>query len=231
MKPENKKPRPPVMSKERFREQAEQLRRLDLEQTFTHIYRTNLWGADESRSGPGSAIAETERLRTALPALLAELGARSLLDIPCGDFGWMSQMDLNGVDYIGVDIVPEIVEHNNNQFGTDKRRFMRLDLTRDQLPRADVVLCRDCLVHLSFQHISEAIANLKRSGSGYLLTTTFVEHEENEDSQDGDWRMLNFERPPFAFSPPRAIIIEGCTEGGGAYADKALGLWSIDELP
>jgi hypothetical protein len=44
---------------------------------------------------------------------------------------------------------------------------MRLDLTGDPLPRVDVVLCRDCLVHLSFQNIFRAFANLRRSGSRY----------------------------------------------------------------
>jgi hypothetical protein len=42
--------------------------------------------------------------------------------------------------------------------------------------------------------------------------------------------MLNLEQPPFNFPPPSDVLVEGCQEGGGAYADKALGLWAIETL-
>jgi hypothetical protein len=216
-----------VLAHLRFQKEADRLRGLDLERLFTEIYRTNLWGGDESRSGLGSALAETARLREAIPELLRRVGATSLLDIPCGDFGWMSGVDLGGVDYTGADIVEEIVARNNERFASERRRFVRLDLVEDPLPRADVVLCRDCLVHLSFEKIFRALDNVARSGARYLLATTFLEHETNEDAEDGDWRMLNLERPPFSLPAPAAVIVEGCAEGGGAYADKALALWPI----
>ena len=227
MAPKDERERPPVLAHVRFRKEADRLRGLDLERLFTHIYRTNLWGGDESRSGLGSALAETAQLRAAIPAVLSDVGARNLLDIPCGDFGWMSGVELEGIDYTGADIVEEIVARNRERFESASRRFVRLDLVSDPLPRADVVLCRDCLVHLSFEKIFRALENVARSGSRYLLTTTFLEHETNEDAEDGDWRMLNLERPPFSFPAPLAVVVEGCTEGGGAYADKALALWPI----
>lgn len=222
--------RPPVLAHVRFREEAERLRGLDLERLFTHIYRTNLWGGDESRSGLGSALAETARLREAIPALLRDVGATSLLDVPCGDFGWMRDVDLDGIDYTGADIVEEIVERNRERFAGASRRFVRLDLVADDLPRADVVLCRDCLVHLSFENVLRALDGVARSGSRYLLTTTFLAHEENRDAENGDWRMLNLERPPFSLPEPLAVVVEGCAEGGGAYADKALALWPASAL-
>lgn len=221
--------RPPVLAHLRFQKEADRLRGLDLERLFTEIYRTNLWGGDESRSGLGSALAETARLREAIPGLLRRVGATSLLDIPCGDFGWMSGVDLGDVDYTGADIVEEIVARNDERFAGERRRFVRLDLVRDPLPRADVVLCRDCLVHLSFEKIFRALDNVARSGATYLLATTFLEHETNEDAEDGDWRMLNLERPPFSLPAPVAVIVEGCAEGGGAYADKALALWPVGD--
>lgn len=197
---------------------------------FQRIYDSNLWGSD-SRSGLGSELDETERLRIAIPALLHSLGAKSLLDIPCGDFRWMSKADLEGIDYTGADIVPALVEQNQRAYGSESRHFVRLDLTRDMLPTADVVLCRDCLVHLSFEHVHAAIKNIKRSGAKYLLTTTFPLHESNTDIPDGDWRLLNFEKAPFSFPAPLHVIEEGCREGDGSYADKSLGLWVVADLP
>jgi SAM-dependent methyltransferase len=174
--------RPPVLAHVRFRERAAELRGLPLRELFARIYRTNLWGSACSVSGVGSALDATAALRTEIPRLLDELAARSVLDIPCGDFGWLSQTRLGACRYIGADIVDELVERNTRLYAAPRSgRFMRLDLTGDSLPRVDVVLCRDCLVHLSFQNIFRAFANLRRSGSHYLLTTTFLDHEENED--------------------------------------------------
>jgi hypothetical protein len=201
---------------------------LTLAERFDRIVRTNLWGADSSRSGLGSEIAATAGLREALPSFLERHGVKTLVDAPCGDFGWLSAIDLR-VSYIGADIVEALVRENDRRYGgpSSGRRFVHLDLTRDPLPQGDAVLCRDCLVHLSFENITRAIANIRASGARYLLTTTFLEHDHNVDIDDGDWRMLNLERPPFNLPPPIDVLIEGCREADGAYADKALGLWLL----
>ncbi len=134
------------------------------------------------------------------------------------------------LDYIGADIVDDLVRGNQERYGGPRRTFRRLDLTSDELPRADVVLCRDCLVHLSFAHVMQALANVRHSGATWLLTTTFLEHHENADIEDGDWRMLNLTRAPFNLPAPVLALVEGCRESDGAYADKALGLWKVAEL-
>jgi hypothetical protein len=220
--------RPPVPAQLAFDSRREEFSELPLDQRFTRIFTTNLWASD-SKSGVGSELAATAGLREQLPALLAELGARSLLDLPCGDFGWLSTVPLD-LAYTGADIVEALIEQNQKMYGGPGRAFRRLDLTSDPLPQVDVVLCRDCLVHLSFDNIRKALANLRRSGSTWLLTTTFLEHLENVDIEDGDWRMLNLTRPPFSLPMPERLLIEGCVEGDGAYADKALGLWRVETL-
>lgn len=224
--------RPEALAQRVYRRHTGALAGLGLADTFDYIWRNNVWGAEESRSGLGSGLDGTAQLRDAIPALLHEIGAASLLDLPCGDFGWMSRTHLEGISYTGADIVADLVAKNIVLYGeTDRRRFLRLDLTRDALPRADVVLCRDCLVHLSAESIAAAFANLRRSGSTWLLTTTFLELQGNRAIADGDWRPLNLQRPPFGLPAPHRVIIEGCTEEGGAYRDKALGLWRIADLP
>jgi hypothetical protein len=206
--------------------QGEQLSPLE---TFRQIHLSNHWGSTESRSGPGSAGGQTEPLRTGLPALLADLGVRTLLDLPCGDANWISTIPLPGVDYLGADLVPEVIARNRERFGPS-RRFEILDLLSSPLPRADLVLCRDCLVHFSFADVGRAVANLRRSGSIWLLSTTFPQQHENEDIVTGDWRPLNLERAPFNFPVADALLNEQCTEQEGLFADKSLGLWKIHRL-
>jgi len=111
------------------------------------------------------------------------------------------------------------------------QRFLQLDLTVDPLPTADLVLCRDCLVHLSYANIHGAIENVKRSGAKWILMTDFLQIETNTDIADGDWRPLNFTRPPFNFPIPHLTIVENCHEAGGAFDDKSLGLWRVADLP
>jgi len=224
--------RPPVLAHQRFVANRETFAGLDLAARFDHIVTTNLWGAASSVSGLGSEDHATAAIREALPSLLRRLGARSLLDAPCGDAGWISTCNLD-IDYIGVDIVRSLIEANRKRAdeGELAGRFITADITSDALPRADLVLCRDCLVHLSFQNIHRAVARFHASGAQFLLATTFPEWESNEDCEDGDWRALNFERAPFGWPAPLEMINERCDEGSGGWRDKSLGLWRLDRLP
>ncbi len=183
-------------------------------------------------SGLGSEDEATANLRQRLPGLLRELGATSLLDAPCGDGGWISDLDI-GMPYTGVDVVPELIDDLRGQPARDgvSRSFLLADITSDPLPRAGAILCRDCLVHLSFANIAAAIANFRRSGSEWLITTTFPELRTNIDCEDGDWRALNLALAPFNWGAPLHLLVEDCTEGDGGWADKSLAAWRIAELP
>jgi len=203
---------------------------LSPEEVFRDIHQRHHWTGSPSPSGAGAAEEQTARLRTALPALLAELGVRTLLDLPCGDYSWMARVDLPVVRYIGGDLLPELIAPLQQRYGDSSRRFMVLDLTHDPLPPSDLLLCRDCLVHLSLADIRLALRNILRSGVPYLLTTTFPDGAENEDIVTGDWRVLDLQRPPFSFPTPLRTLTEGCTEGGGRFADKSLGLWRTVDL-
>lgn len=198
-------------------------------EAFRRAYETNLWGGGESPSGPGSSLRQTAQLQTVLPAACHRLGIRTLLDLPCGDGNWMAAVALPGIRYIGADLLPEIVARAAAR--RPDREFLVLDLTTSPLPSADLLLCRDCLVHLSFQDIALALVNMRRAGISYLLATTFPEEATNRDVTTGDWRPLNLEQPPLGFPPPLETLREGCTEQGGIFADKSLGLWRVEELP
>jgi len=204
---------------------------LDLQQRFQRIHDTNLWGAADSLSGLGSEIDATAVLRTELPPLLARLGATSLLDAPCGDAGWITRAGL-GLRYAGIDIVPDLIARLQGsaaagEIGGD---YHLADITCDALPRCDAVLCRDCLVHLSFANIERAVANFAGSGAAWLITTTFPDWQTNVDCEDGDWRALNFERAPFDWGPPSEILNEDCREAGGGWRDKSLGVWRLSKI-
>jgi hypothetical protein len=195
-----------------------------MEDIFSDIYRNNAWEDPESVSGHGSTLARTEVIRSELPNLLESVGARSLLDAPCGDFKWLQHVGLGEIEYTGADVVTELIERNRKLYGGARRSFVVLDITSDRLPKADVILCRDCFIHLSYEHIRVAVANFKASGSAFLLTTTQETVWENTDTETGGWRPLNLRLPPFNFPEPLRLITENEDHG------KCLGMWSLEQL-
>lgn len=198
------------------------------EQVFTEIYRKNAWRSAESVSGLGSALEQTVVIRRELPALVREFGWRSMLDLPCGDFHWLSRVQLD-LDYLGADVVEELVLHNQARHGRDGRRFVKLDLLADALPAADLVLCRDCLVHFSHADVRRALANLRASGSRFLLTTTHVHAQGNRDIPTGAFWPLDLQAPPFLLPRPIRLIDEHCTHRG-SLGEKCLGLWRMADV-
>lgn len=197
---------------------------------FRTIFGRNIWRDPDSRSGTGSNLEQTAIIRREVPALLERLGIETMLDAPCGDRFWIRMIDLPVDHYIGVDVVPEVIEACRHQDAADGRRFEVIDLISDELPKVDLILSRDCLVHLSLKDALRALRNLKRSESTWLLTTTFTDRRTNIDIATGDWRPLNLQRPPFSFPPPAHLINEGCTEHDGEFRDKSLGLWRLEDI-
>jgi hypothetical protein len=196
-------------------------------EVFEDIYQKKAWSG-VSHSGPGSDLEQTRKVRHSLQKVIAQYDIKTLLDVPCGDWFWMKETDLSSVQYTGGDIVEEIISRNQKYAG-DQVSFQFLDLLEPEIPAHDLVFCRDCLVHFSYRDVCRALENLKKSGSHYLLTTTFP-GRVNYDIITGNWRPLDLQAEPFNLSEPIQLINEGCTEGNGSYADKSLALWDLQTL-
>ncbi len=203
---------------------------------FADIYKKKIWHNYGSVSGDGSTMEMTQVLIDKLSALLAKYQIKSVLDIPCGEFSWMSKVTMDGINYIGADIVPELIEENSAMLATplanfadrESSTFEVLDLCSDSLPKVDLIFCRDCLVHLSNKNIFRALENIKKSGAKYLMMTTFPECKKNFNMLTGAWRPINFENSPFNLSPPIEILNEEFSLRGGRFPDKSMGLWKND---
>lgn len=198
------------------------------ETIFTKYYADQVWGVG---SGTGSDLEQTKIIRDAIPLILNQYDCRVMVDAPCGDFFWMTKVQLPLDQYIGVDVVKPVIEQNQIRYGNHVRQFFQLDLINQVIPKADIVLCRDCLVHLSYKDIAKVIKLFKQSGTKYLLTTHFPDHPINRNIATGSWRTLNFTQSPFYFPIPLEMINEGCSECNGVYNDKSLALWKIEDLP
>lgn len=204
---------------------------MDIGAVFNRIYESNYWGSSESVSGPGSSQTHAGILAEHISNFLTKLNIQSIVDAPCGDFNWMCHLDLSKVFYTGVDIVPALIEKNKTNYSQLNIKFLTMDLVKDPLPRADLIINRDCLVHFSYAQIHKALNNMIRSESTYLMTTSFPRLKVNYDITTGDWRPINLEIPPFRFPRPLFILTEPFEkkferENKG----KVLGIWRLNEL-
>ena len=196
---------------------------------FDNIYRKNLWNNPESLSGGGSSFAGTAKIRTALPDLLSSLGIRSMVDAPCGDFHWMKDLEIPALldRYHGIDIVPVIIRKNQNAYGSHKVQFKVLDVVKEIVPRADLILCRHLLIHLPLKDCAKVLQNFKKSGARYLLITNQPAIRQNDEILfTGSFRPLNLEIAPFNFPRRRMALDDAQSEGDSA----ELALYDLQDI-
>jgi len=142
--------------------------RLDLKSLFTRIYQEHSWAENGAivdprrpfNSGPGSKGEAAERYIDCINHFIAAQYIRSVVDLGCGDFRIGSRIARPEISYVGVDIVEPLIQANQAQFGTGRVRFQCIDITRDELPAAELCLIREVLQHLSN---AEAMAILTKT--------------------------------------------------------------------
>jgi hypothetical protein len=203
-----------------------------LEDRFTSLYKSRYWGGDkqnESFSGPGSTLEYTQVLRRELPKLFDQFAIRRVFDAPCGDFKWMKHVvdECPEVEYVGADIVARIIKANTAQHANRRIRFFQVDLTQTKFPRADLMICRDCLFHLSYRDINLVLTNFVASGIPLLLTSTHLGVVTNRDICSGDFRLTDLFSAPFNFSKDVLYRIEDWVP---PFPPREMCLWSHDQV-
>jgi hypothetical protein len=191
-----------------------------LERPFESIYRGNLWNGIETRSGPGSGTAATSAISAAILQLVGDLEIETVVDAACGEGLW--QPDLPG--YLGLDVAPSAIQAARRNH--PDRDYEVADV-RLGCPTADLVICRDAIQHLSLEDGLALLGAIRRSGSTWLLASTYV-GGSNVDVAAGEWYSPDLTAHPFSLPAPMKLIPDGYD-----YADPAvtrdpakhLGLW------
>jgi hypothetical protein len=204
------------------------LKEATLKSRFKKIYETGVWqhGVNDETpgSGGGSTLAATTELRGALPVLLEELNAKTLIDIGCGDFTWMQSVNIVQ-GYIGMDIVDSVIKENERLYGRPGRKFLVGDATIDDIPDGDIVMCREVLFHLSFYDINRLLKNVFSKERSYFMATSDRQTLFNSDIPSGDFRLLNLEARPLKFPPPGRIISDAAVS-----RHRIIGVWDANSI-
>ena len=171
--------------------------------TFGFNYLVNIWENNESRSGEGSSLEYTENIRKELPILIERMDFKSVLDIPCGDFFWMNKILKENklrINYTGVDIVGRLIRDNKRKYAKKGIHFERRNAIKYEYPPYDLVIARDFIFHLSFTGMRQFLKNFIDSGSAFLLTSSYLNVEDNSDILNGEFRHINLFKHPYFFA-------------------------------
>jgi len=190
------------------REPDEDARR---KEAFELIYAEGGWGKDEhgkGTSGVGSTMGFTKLYRVFLQDFLAAHRIRSVVDAGCGDWQFSQAIDWTGIDYLGVDIVPSVIEANQRRFGAPNVRFAVADIVRDELPPADLLVVKDVLQHLSHADITRFLAQLPRYRHVLIVNDVHPVSltAEPEDIAAGGYRPIDLTRPPHALPGTKMMV-------------------------
>ena len=174
-----------------------------VEKRFSDIFNDNYWLDGESKSGSGSSLSTTKNIRTILPKIFDKFFIKKIFDAPCGDFNWMFHvLKNNKIDYLGADIVDNLIILNKKKYENNKIKFKKLDIRFDKLPKSDLMICRDCLSHFSYDDIYLFFNNFISSEIKYLLLTSHLNDKlkfKNKDIVTADFRLIDFFSEPFNF--------------------------------
>jgi len=196
---------------------------------FTEIYNSNLWENPETVSGDGSTVANTITTNEKIVEWTSKFGS-NVVDIPCGDFNFMRLIAPNFKKYIGIDIVDELMENNKSKYNFSNCEFLsgnvvNFDYASLNMAQPDIIIIKDCFIHLSNKNIFDALKNLTRSNIKYLVANNYVGSKNENGDVDGGSRPINLSYPPFSL--PASIDTIFCDKD---WKNKQLSIWRISDI-
>ena len=157
-------------------------------------------GEIETYSGPGSLLKNTNNLIKSLNSFIEKNIIKSIIDAPCGDFNYMKEVNLVGIDYKGFDVSSNAIEICK-KYQKDNINFLEVDITEYVLPYADLIICKDLFIHLSCSDISLILENVVNSGCKFFATSRYnganCSNSDKETSQSA--RGIEITTKPFYF--------------------------------
>jgi hypothetical protein len=174
----------------------------DPEKTFTWFYNEGKWGRNgkgESVSGKGSEYKYAKPFVNYVKSLIHKHRVTSIVDLGCGDWELMRRIDLEDIQYLGLECVRELVTRNNRKYSKKNIQFKFGDILSMKYPKADLLICKDVMIHLSNQQIKKIISQF--SNFKYVLVVnsvyTSTGTSQNNDIQMGQFRPVDISKPPF----------------------------------
>ncbi|MGC6432087.1 MAG: class I SAM-dependent methyltransferase [Jejuia sp.] len=150
------------------------------------IYEMKLWGGTDVDFYSGTGSHKPEIIEPYLKAVTNFLNSfetpLAVLDLGCGDFNVGKHFIKYSKNYIGIDIVEALIERNKTLFKAENLEFHCLDISKDELPKADCVILRQVLQHLSNNEILRILEKLAEYK--FIILTEHIPTGDFEPNKD-----------------------------------------------
>lgn len=177
-----------------------------LKDVFENIYKKNIWSMRGGYgSGPGSLPEKTVEYRNFLQDFIKKNKIKTILDAGCGDWQFSKLIDWSGLSYVGIDIVPFLIEENNKKYSCKNIKFYKKNIITDDLPKADLIIAKDVLQHLSNENIFKFLPKLKNYKFTLLINDS---GSENTDCKNGNFRKMDLRKPPYNLDGKEVFFFE-----------------------
>ena len=123
--------------------------------------------------------------------------------MPCGDFLWFYEIIKHkNIDYVGVDIVDELIEANKIKYQNKNFNFINEDIVNFNTDKKfDLILIRDLFIHIQNSDIKKIIQNLEKINFNYIALNSY-NNKINRDVIIGQHRKVNLLIEPFNLEKP-----------------------------
>ena len=178
-------------------------------QNFPTFYEFWIW---RSSSGGGSSPEATQPYKIFLEDFIRQNNIESIVDLGCGDWQFSQFLDFGSATYIGIDASKNVILNNQKSFSRPGVSFANLPKNYSELPCAELLVCKDVLMHLStkeIQNILSILPNFKYalitndvpcvSAFGEILLKLRLPFSpvNNREIKTGDYRTLDPTQYPF----------------------------------
>lgn len=130
------------------------------------IYQNHLWGGKEfdfySGEGSHDLTIINRYLEAVINFLKSHHDSLTVCDLGCGDFNIGKHLVKHTKKYTAVDIVEGLIDRNKALFKGDNLEFQCLDISKNEFPKADCVILRQVLQHLSNSEIRRILNKISR---------------------------------------------------------------------
>lgn len=193
-----------ILSSEDFHKKTD-----DIENAFRQIYETKEWG--DNPSGDGSLPENTEVYRFFLQKFLKDHSIKEVVDLGCGNWSFSRLVDWSGINYKGYDIYKEIIEEDLKKYGSPHIQFFHGNGLQMDLPKADLLICKDVLQHLPNNQVALLLPQLSKYRHCLIINDVdpATLTSDNSDIHPGGLRCLDLTKPPFNF-PGKKILTFTC---------------------
>jgi len=166
-----------------------------MRERFQEIYATNEW---RHGSGEGSLPEHNQGYIRFVEGFIRDHNIRNIVDLGCGDWQFSRYIDWQRAEYVGMDIVPEVIEANRARFRRPGVEFVLYDGNISDIPPADLLITKDVLQHWSHAAIGALLPRFNQYR--HVLVTNCVNPHGptlNEEIPDGGFRYLDLRLAPF----------------------------------